>query len=208
MSLKKHTSSNSQTFFWLYTVLGLISIFLSIFFIYSLLGFHDIYSFDKTISSVFLIILCIFAGYYGYNFWNYYKHVFLEKIPDCEFYNTIVFIFLFRNLGEFIGKIVGVIIFLMAAISSLIVDDVESYLKFRNLGFIETSLFSIVLYPLIGFSIVLITRLIFEQLIRILNFEIKNSNNETLYIKEVFYEIFQKDHTAKILNPFNLDTPD
>lgn len=204
MTNKKNTSSNSQTFFWLYTVLGIISIFLSLLLINGLLITEFSYYFGNVFCSVFLIILCVFAGYYGYNYWNYYKHVFIEKIPDCEFYNTIIFMFLFRNLGEFIGKIIGIMFFLIIAISSLLVENVESYLELRNLSFIDTSLLSIFLYPLIGFSVVIITRVIFEQLIRIFNFEIKNSNNEVFYIKDIFIEIFKKNNTAKILNPFNL----
>ena len=116
---------------------------------------------------VFLLLWVIiaFAGWVSFQLWWDRKSKIIDtSVEGDEFVATPVFSHLIQTIGEWLGTWIGIVGFGFALLTTIILGDDGYYLS-RQIGldFMETGWLFVVLMPIYGFLIIVVTRFLAEQ---------------------------------------------
>jgi len=155
-----------KPFSWLYAIMAIVNLILPLFVFY-MAADNRIFSSSAKFIIVFLLVWIIiaFASWVSFQLWWDRK----SKITDTstesdEFVATPVFSHLIQTIGEWLGTWIGIVGFGATLLTTIILGDSGYY--FSNLigfSFIKTGWLFVVLMPIYGFLIIVVSRFLAEQ---------------------------------------------
>ena len=155
-----------KPFKWLYTAIAILNLIWPLYVLFSAIDNHVFRGPTKSIV-VFLILWLIiaFAGWISFQLWwdrrSKIKHTSAE---GDDFVATPVFTHFVRTLGEWLGTWIGIVGFATALLTTIVLGD-DGYYLARNIGYgyLESGWLYIIIMPIYGFLIVVVTRFVAEQ---------------------------------------------
>jgi hypothetical protein len=113
---------------------------------------------------IFSWLFIAFACWIGFQLW-WDRRSNVSTVADSEFVATPVFSGILQTAGEWLGTLIGIIGAGVGLVAAIFLGDESSYL-FRSigLGFLNFGAAVIIIGPVIGFFIIIITRFLAEQL--------------------------------------------
>jgi len=155
-----------KPFSWLYTILAIINLILPLYIFY-MAADNNIFDSPAKFIIVFLLLWVIiaFAGWVSFQLWWDRKSKIIDtSVEGDEFVATPVFSHLIQTIGEWLGTWIGIVGFGFALLTTIILGDDGYYLS-RQIGldFMETGWLFVVLMPIYGFLIIVVTRFLAEQ---------------------------------------------
>lgn len=155
-----------KPFGFLYSVIAIINLLLPIYVLYQAIK-NNIFSAPFKFGFVFILVwLTIsFACWIGFQiWWDRKDKVNVSSSLGDDFIATPVFSHFIQTLGEWLGTWIGLVGFVFALLATIILGK-EGYNLSRQLGlgFLNIGVISIILMPLYGFLIIIISRFLAEQ---------------------------------------------
>ena len=155
-----------KPFSWLYVLLAIINLLMPIYVFFQAVD-NQIFAAPAKFVIVFLLVWIIIAlaGWISFQLWwdRKSKVINISSVGD-EFVSTPVFSHLIQTTGEWLGTWVAIVGFSVALLTTLILGDEGDYLsRLLGLGFMKTGFLFIVLMPIYGFLIIVVTRFLAEQ---------------------------------------------
>lgn len=155
-----------KPFSWLYILMAIINLILPI---YIFIQAVDNNIFDSPTKFIFtfiiLWIIIAFASWISFQlWWDRRTKVKNISVEGDEFVATPVFSHFIQTFGEWLGTWIGIVGFTFALLATIILGDEGYYLSQQlGLGFMNTGFLFIILMPIYGFLIIVMTRFIAEQ---------------------------------------------
>lgn len=152
---------------WLYTIIAAINVLIPLIYLYFILFKMQIFDapFRIAIVVLFLWIILAFAGWISFQLWWDRRSKVLHDRPDSEeFVATHVFSHFVKTYGEWVGiwiAIVGFGLGLFATIA-LSPSDIREISYDLGMTFFNPGPSSMILMPLLGFIIILVSRFLSE----------------------------------------------
>ena len=155
-----------KPFGWLYGLFAIINLLLPVYIFYQAIDNHIFNARGKVIM-VFLLIWFIiaFAGWISFQlWWDRKSKIITISAEKDEFVATPVFSHLIQTIGEWLGTWIGIVGTGFALLTTIILGD-EGYYFSSQIGieFLKTGWLSIILMPVYGFLIIVVTRFFAEQ---------------------------------------------
>ncbi len=155
-----------KPFSWLYVLLAILNLLLPIFILYQAID-NNIFEAPTKFVIAFLLVWIIlaFAGWLSFQlWWDRKSKVIATSLEGDEFVATPVFSHFIQTLGEWIGTWIGIVGFSVALLTTIILGD-EGYYFGRSVGlpFLETGFIAVILMPIYGFLIIVVSRFLAEQ---------------------------------------------
>lgn len=155
-----------KPFSWLYASFGVINLFFPIYVFYTAYN-NQIFDYNTQFVTAFLIILIIicFASWVSFQlFWDRKNNVNETSIEGDEFIATPVFSHFIQTIGEWFGTWIGIVGFSIALIATLILGDQADFVSYQfGIPFIKVGFTFVILMPIYGFLIIVVTRFLAEQ---------------------------------------------
>ncbi len=155
-----------KPFSWLYMLLAIVNLILPIYIFYKAAD-NNIFDAPAKLVIVFLLVWVIiaFASWLSFQlWWDRKTKVTSTSVEGDEFVATPVFSHLIQTLGEWLGTWIGIVGFSVALLATLILGDEAYYLSYQiGIPFLETGFLFIILMPIYGFLIIVVTRFLAEQ---------------------------------------------
>lgn len=155
-----------KPFSWLYAILAIINLIFPIIVLYQAID-NNIFKAEGKFIVVFLLVWLViaFAGWLSFQlWWDRRSKVNTSSAQGDEFVATPVFSHLTQTIGEWLGTWIGIVGFSVALFTTIFLGDEGSFLiRQLGIGFMETGVFFIVLMPIYGFLIIVVTRFLAEQ---------------------------------------------
>ncbi len=156
-----------KPFSWLYAVLAIGNLLIPFYVLYQAIRNHIFdYADGKFIFAFFLVwIIIAFASWVSFQlWWDRKSKVASTSIEGDDFVATPVFAHFIQTVGEWLGTWIGIVGFFVALLITIILGD-DSYYLFSGLGlsFMETGFLFIILMPIYGFLIIVVSRFLAEQ---------------------------------------------
>jgi len=96
--------------------------------------------------------------------WDRKIKVTATSVEGNEFIATPVFSHLIQTFGEWIGTWIGIVGFTVAILTTIILGNEGDYLSYQiGIPFLKTGFAFIILMPIYGFLIIVISRFLAEQ---------------------------------------------
>lgn len=151
----------------LYLVFAILNLLLPLFILYTGIK-NDIFStnFKFTITFIFIWISIVAASWIGFQiWWNRRTKLNFSSNPEDEFVATPSFSHFVQTAGEWIGSWVAIVGTSFALFTTIIMGS-ESYYLTGMLGipFLTGGFIFIILMPIYGFLIIIVSRFIAEQI--------------------------------------------
>jgi len=165
---------------WLYMLMACINVLLPFYFLYLAIEHRF---FDSQAIVIFVLgivwLAIVFACWLGFQiWWNRKDKVILSAQPEDDFVAIPVFSHFVQTLGEWMGTWIAVVGFVFALLVTILLGKDGYYLgREIGLGFFSFSAASIILMPVYGFLIIIVTRFFaeaFKALVAIANNTKKN----------------------------------
>ncbi len=155
-----------KPFSWLYSILAIINLVVPVYIFYQAIDNNIFSAPGKFIVAFFLVWLVVaFAGWVSFQlWWDRRSKVVSTSIEGDDFVATPVFSHLIQTFGEWLGTWIGIVGFSVALLTTIILGD-DGYFLTRQLGigFLETGFLFVILMPIYGFLIIVVTRFLAEQ---------------------------------------------
>ena len=155
-----------KPFSWLYTLFAVVNLILPIYIFYQAVD-NRIFNSPAKFIIVFLLVWIIiaFASWVGFQlWWDRKSKVITTSSEGDEFVATPVFSHLIQTIGEWLGTWIGIVGFAVAVLATIILGDDANYLSYQiGIPFLETGFLFIILMPIYGFLIIVVTRFLAEQ---------------------------------------------
>ncbi|MEO0289175.1 MAG: hypothetical protein ABIN00_06020 [candidate division WOR-3 bacterium] len=155
-----------KPFLWLYTFLAMINLIIPLYILYVAIDNKIFDSGAKYVFIFFIVWLIItFASWVSFQLWwdRRFKVVSISKMGD-DFVVIPIFSHFVQTAGEWIGTWLGIVGFFSSLIVSLILGEEGSYfMQGLKLEFLSLNFVFIILMPVIGFLIIIVTRFLSEQ---------------------------------------------
>ena len=155
-----------KPFSWLYVLLAIINLIAPLYVFYMAVDNNIFESPAKFIISFLLVwIVVAFAGWVSFQLWlDRRTKVKATSAEGDDFVATPVFSHLIQTYGEWIGTWIGIVGFFISLFTTIILGDEANFLSYQiGLPFMESGIEFIVLFPIIGFLIIVFTRFLAEQ---------------------------------------------
>lgn len=155
-----------RPFSWLYGLFAILNLVLPIYVFIKAID-NRIFDASGKFVFVFLVVLLIivFACWVGFQlWWDRMGKVINTSVDGDDFVSTPVFSHFIQTLGEWVGTWIGIVGFGSALLASIILGE-DSYRLSNMLGldFLTSGFIGVLLMPILGFLIVVITRFFAEQ---------------------------------------------
>lgn len=155
-----------KPFSWLYSLMAIINLIIPVYIFYHAVV-NDIFDAPGKFIVVFLLIwlIVIFASWVSFQlWWDRKSKVNSNSIKDDEFVATPVFSHLIQTIGEWLGTWIGIVGFSCAFLITIFLGG-HGYSLYRGLGlgFMKTGFIFVILMPIYGFLIIVVTRFFAEQ---------------------------------------------
>jgi hypothetical protein len=154
-----------KPFSWLYAILAILNIALPFYLLYVAIDNHVFSGPAKAIFAFILVwLVIVLACWVGFQiFWNRKDKVLTTSAEGSEFPATPVIAHLIQTLGEWNGAFVAIVGCGVSLFGAIFLGDEAGYLSYQlGLPF-GSGFWGIILFPLIGFLIIVVTRFIAEQ---------------------------------------------
>jgi len=155
-----------KPFSWLYVLLAILNLLLPIYILYQAID-HNIFEAPTKRLIVFLLVWLIlaFAGWISFQlWWDRKSKVIASSLVGDEFVATPVFSHFIQTLGEWFGTWIGIVGFSVALLTTVILGDEAYYFSMSvGLPFLETGFLAVILMPIYGFLIIVVSRFLAEQ---------------------------------------------
>ncbi|MDR2313160.1 MAG: hypothetical protein LBE02_01335 [Spirochaetaceae bacterium] len=113
---------------------------------------------------IFSWLVIAFACWIGFQLWWNRRNRTID-IADSEFIATPIFSDLFQTFGEWVGTMIGIMGAGVGLLASIFLGNDANYLFSEiGLGFMQFGILVIIIGPLIGFFIIIVSRVLAEQL--------------------------------------------
>jgi hypothetical protein len=154
-----------KLFSFIYFLMAVINLIIPFTILYQVI---DSGFFSSGAKYVFAFILAwfviVFACWIGFQIW-WGRRREAANIASGEFVATMFFAEILKTYGEWLGSLIGIIGFGGGLLASIFLgSDVNYLFRMIGLGFLRFGVLVIVVGPVIGFFIIVITRFIAEQL--------------------------------------------
>jgi hypothetical protein len=117
-----------------------------------------------TVAFIFSWLVIVFACWVGFQLW-WDRRAKITNLENSEFVATPIFSDLFQTFGEWVGTMIGIIGAGVGLIASIFLGNGANYLfSSIGLGFMRFGVSVIIVGPIIGFFIIIISRFFAEQL--------------------------------------------
>lgn len=155
-----------RPFSWLYAIMAIINLVLPFYVLY-----HAINSgiFRTQVRFVLVFILVWFAValacWIGFQiWWDRKSKLSFTSVTGDDFITTPVFSHFIQTMGEWLGTWIAVVGFIFSLLATIFLGR-EGYLLSRQmgLGFFNIGLLSIILMPVYGYLIIIVSRFFAEQ---------------------------------------------
>lgn len=152
-------------FSWLYILLAFINLAYPFYLLYQGVNYGV---FSHNVAAFFAWLVLAFAGWICFQlFWNRRSMIHQSSYEGAEFVATPAFAHFFQTMGEWYGTFIGIVgcgISLIGTLSDGYLGigyfGINDILPFGNLS--RTSFIGIIMFPLVGFLIITITRFLSE----------------------------------------------
>jgi hypothetical protein len=127
---------------------------------------NNIFSLNPKITVVFVFtwLVIVFACWIGLQLWLDRRQKFIETAPS-EFIATLVIADILQTFGEWLGTLIGIIGAGAGLTGSIfLVEDINDLFSLIGLDFMQFGPLIILIGPVIGFFIIIISRFLAEQL--------------------------------------------
>ena len=159
-----------KPFSWLYGILAIANLLFPVLILYKA-GDNHIFD-NQNIPTKFIIVFILiwliiaFASWVSFQlWWDRKSKVIATSFKKDEFVATPVFSHFIQTLGEWIGTWIGIVGFSVALLTTIFFGDEGYYLSYQlGLGFLKTGFLYILLMPVYGFLIIVLSRFVAEQL--------------------------------------------
>lgn len=153
-----------KPFSWLYGLLAIINLAFPVYIGYQAwsFGLLRLVARDRVVFVLVWIIVAIVSWLSFQLWWDRKTKVTTTSTEGDEFVATPVFSHLIQTLGEWLGTWLAIVGFTVALFTLILGDDTQ-VLWVLGLGFIEADASYIVLWPVYGFLIIVVTRFLAEQ---------------------------------------------
>jgi hypothetical protein len=122
------------------------------------------YNAQFTVAFIFSWLVIVFACWIGFQLW-WERRLRVARVESAEFIATPLMSELLQTFGEWIGTMIGIIGAGAGLITVIILGDGASYLfDSIGLGFMSFGALVIIIGPVIGFFIIIVSRFFAEQL--------------------------------------------
>jgi hypothetical protein len=199
-----------KLFYFFYVLMAIVNIVIPFFAVYKAVdsGVFDYSGAKFTLAFIFAWIFIVFACWTGFQLWwdRKSKIVLLE---ESDFIATPVFSHLIQTFGEWLGTLTGIIGLGAGLVATIFLGDEAGYL-FQAIGLNSFAIGGavIVVGPVAGFLIIILSRFIAEQL-RLFASLVNNTREIAINLKkgpEKTAEIPEQDVSgisrSRVLNPF------
>jgi hypothetical protein len=173
-----------KPFSWLYSAIAVINLIIPIYIFVEAVD-NRIFDAPGKFIVVFLLIWLIIlgAGWVSFQIWWDRKSKVVSILADGdEFVATPVFSHLIQTIGEWLGTWIGLVGFSVALLTTLILGDEGYYLSSQlGLGFMNTGFLFVILMPIYGFLIIVVSRFLAEQFRALASIANNTRKNESTY---------------------------
>jgi hypothetical protein len=148
-----------------YFIMAVINVLLPFVIIIMAAG-KGIFEYGGRLATAFILswLVIVFACWIGFQLW-WDRRLQVTRVESSEFIATPLVSEIFQTFGEWIGTLIGIIGAGVGLIAVIIVgDDAEYLFDAIGLGFMGFGALVIIIGPVIGFSIIIISRFLAEQL--------------------------------------------
>jgi len=156
-----------KPFSWLYSLIAIINLFLPFYLLYQAIE-NQIFSAGLKIVFGFILawLTISIACWIGFQiWWDRKDKISLSSSTEDDFIATPTFSHFIQTLGEWIGTFVALLGFVFGLLSIIALGDAGYYLSRQlGIGFINIGIMSIILAPVYGFLIIILTRFLAEQI--------------------------------------------
>jgi len=122
------------------------------------------YGAKYVLAFIFVWLVIVFACWIGFQLW-WDRRKKITYLATSEFIATPIFSEIFQTFGEWLGTLVGIIGAGGGLMAALFLGDEARYLfSAMGMGFMSFGLLTVVIGPVVGFFIVIISRFLAEQL--------------------------------------------
>ena len=155
-----------KPFGWLYTLLALVNLFIPFLVLYQAID-NRIFRAPAKYIFVFIIVWLViaFVCWIGFQlWWDRKDKVNLTSSEDDDFIATPVFSHFLQTMGEWLGTFVGGVGFIFTLLATIFLGR-DAYMLSRQigLGHMDVGIIAIILMPIYGFLIIVVTRFLAEQ---------------------------------------------
>ena len=155
-----------KPFSWLYLLMAILNLLLPVYILYKAID-NKIFDSPPKYLLLFVLLWAVisFVSWLSFQlWWDRKSKVVKTSAEGDDFVATPVFSHLIQTFGEWMGTWVAVVGFSVALLSTMILGDEGHYFSYRlGLGFLETGYLFIILMPVYGFLIIVVTRFLAEQ---------------------------------------------
>lgn len=155
-----------RPFSWFYSLLAIINLVLPILIFIEAVT-NKIFDSPAKFIIVFLLVWIIiaFASWVSFQlWWDRRTKVISTSSEGDEFVATPVFSHFIQTVGEWLGTWIGIVGFSVALLSTIILGSDAYYLSHLiGIPFLQAGFLFIILMPIYGFLIVIVTRFLAEQ---------------------------------------------
>lgn len=156
-----------KPFSWLYSLIAIMNLVLPFYVLYLAIDNRIYNAGPKIIIGFILAWLTIgVACWIGFQIWWDRKNkTTLSSSTGDDFIATPTFSHFIQTLGEWIGTMIGLVGFVFGLLSIIALGDAGYYLSRQlGMGSINMGILSIVIAPVYGFLIIIVTRFFAEQI--------------------------------------------
>jgi hypothetical protein len=155
-----------QPFRWLYVLLAIVNLLLPIYLFYAASD-NGVFSLSAKFVILFLLLWVIiaFTGWVSFQlWWDRKDKINTYSTTGDEFIATPVFSHFTQTFGEWLGAYIGIVGFSFAFLTTIFLGEEGAYLsRSFDLPFLSTGWAAVIITPIIGFLIVVISRFLSEQ---------------------------------------------
>jgi hypothetical protein len=155
-----------KPFGWLYVFMAVINLAVPLAILKKGLDF-EIFDAPAKYSVLFISVWAViaFASWISFQLWMDRKaKVESTSMVGDDFMATPVFSHFFQTMGEWMGTWIAIVGFFVALMITIVLGEESSYFtEGLGIGFITSGFSSVVVLPLVGFFIIVITRFLAEQ---------------------------------------------
>lgn len=175
-------------FKWLYTLIAILNLLIPFYLIYEIVD-SGIFRYNPEAKYVILVILLwlviAFVSWLSFQlWWDRRLKISSSSSENDDFVVTPVFSHLIQTLGEWIGTWFAIVGFSIALFATLFLGENGYYfVRMLDIPFLGVGFFSIIVMPIYGFLIIVITRFIAEQFRALVSIANNTKKSEKTVVK-------------------------
>jgi hypothetical protein len=148
-----------------YTVMAVVNLLLPFVVIFKAAD-AGVFRYDTRFTVAFILSwpVIVFACWIGFQLW-WNRRLRVVQVESAEFVATPLLSELFQTFGEWLGTLIGIIGAGVGLLTTIIIGDSAGYLfDAIGMGFMSFGALVIIIGPVIGFLVIIISRFLAEQL--------------------------------------------